>query len=309
MIEALNLTKQYGDVAALRGVSFAIGEGDIFGFIGPNGAGKTTTIKILATLVKPTTGDAKVCGESIHGNTRAIRTSIGYMPDSFGVYEEMRVDEYLEFFAAAYGIPGARRRKVVDDILKLVDLGSIADRLVGQLSRGTQQRLGLARVLVHDPKVLLLDEPASGLDPRARIEIRELIKELGRMGKTVLVSSHILSDLADICNKVGIIEKGRLVFTGTLAELAAKTRTRRVVVVAVEEGPERAQAALAEQPAVESVEVADGTLRLLLRDDPAATPAAVAESLVRAGLRLTLLQEEKPDLEDAFMQMTKGIVS
>jgi ABC-2 type transport system ATP-binding protein len=309
MIEALNLTKQYGDVPALRGVSFAIGEGDIFGFIGPNGAGKTTTIKILATLVKPTTGNAKVCGESIHGDTRKIRTRVGYMPDSFGVYEEMRVDEYLEFFAAAYGIPGARRRTVVDDILKLVDLGSIADRLVGQLSRGTQQRLGLARVLVHDPKVLLLDEPASGLDPRARIEIRELIKELGRMGKTVLVSSHILSDLADICNKVGIIEKGRLVFTGTMAELGAKTRTRRVVSVAVEEGGERAQAALAEHPAVESIEALDGALKLTLRDDPAATPAVVAEALVKAGLRLSLLQEEKPDLEDAFMQMTKGIVS
>jgi ABC-2 type transport system ATP-binding protein len=309
MIEATDLSKQYGDVAALRGVSFKIERGDIFGFIGPNGAGKTTTIKILATLVKPTGGDARICGESIHGDTRKIRTAIGYMPDSFGVYEEMRVDEYLEFFAAAYGLPAARRRTVVADILKLVDLAGIADRLVGQLSRGTQQRLGLARVLVHDPQVLLLDEPASGLDPRARIEIRELIKELGRMGKTVLVSSHILSDLADICNKVGIIEKGRLVFTGTLAELAAKTRTRRVVLVAVEEGPDRAREALQACPAVESAEVVDGTLKATLRDDPAAAPAAVAEALVKAGLRLSLLQEEKSDLEDAFMQMTKGIVS
>jgi ABC-2 type transport system ATP-binding protein len=307
MIEINGLTKRYGDVEALRGVSFRIDRGDIFGFIGPNGAGKTTTIKILSTLIQPTSGAARICGESIHGDTRKIRRMVGYMPDAFGVYDEMRVDEYLEFFAAAYGLERRRRRTVVEEILKLVDLAGLAGRLVGQLSRGTQQRLGLARVLVHDPQVLLLDEPASGLDPRARIEIRELIKELGRMGKTVLVSSHILSDLADICNKVGILEKGRLLFTGTLAELEAKTRQRRVVCVGTEEGPERAREALTGHPAAAAAEVKDGLLRVTLADG--ASPAALAETLVRAGLRLTRLQEEAHDLEDAFMQMTQGIVS
>jgi ABC-2 type transport system ATP-binding protein len=308
MIEVSTLTKTYGQTTAVRGISLAIAEGDIFGFIGPNGAGKTTTIRILATLIQPTSGDARVCGISVRKDPRKIRERVGYMPDSFGVYEEMRVDEYLEFFAAAYGLRGARRREVVAQILKLVELESIADKLVGHLSRGTQQRLGLARVLVHDPKVLLLDEPASGLDPRARIEIRELIKELGRMGKTVLVSSHILADLADICNKVGIIEKGRLLFTGTIAELSAKTQASRIVSVGAEEGPERVRAALEGLSGVAGLEVKDGTVRVSLHDG-AMTPASIAETVLKAGLRLSHLAEETPDLEDAFMRMTKGIVS
>ncbi len=216
MIEVEGLKKRYGTVEAVKDLTLRIGQGEIFGFIGPNGAGKTTTIRILATLLKPSAGLVRIGGYSLGKDAEKIRTLIGYMPDTFGVYEEMLVLEYLEFCAAAYGIRGPRRAQVVDDVLQLTDLVKHRTAVIGDLSRGMQQRLGLARVLVHDPKVLLLDEPASGLDPRARIEIRELIRELGRMGKTILLSSHILPELANLCTRIGIIEKGVLLFHGTV---------------------------------------------------------------------------------------------
>src|SRR5947207_3425949 len=233
MIETRDLTKMYGDLYALNRLTLKLDRGDVYGFIGPNGAGKTTTMRILATLLQPTWGEATVCGYSIYNNAKEIRRAIGFMPDFFGVYDDMKVIEYLEFFAAAYRIRGPKRRQVCDEVLDLVELGYKREALVTSLSRGMTQRLGLARVLLHDPQVLLLDEPASGLDPRARIEIRTLLKRLGSMGKTIMVSSHILPELADICNKVGIIERGELVFNDTVDELLKKVRPHTVLNINV----------------------------------------------------------------------------
>ncbi len=210
MIKTTNLTKKYGDMFAIRGINLDLEQGDLFGFIGPNGAGKTTTMRIIATLLTPTYGEAYVCDNSIYTNPKEIRRLVGYMPDFFGVYDDMTVIEYLEFFAAAYRIQGPARRERCDEMLNVVDLDFKRDAYANTLSRGQTQRLGLARVLLHDPQVLLLDEPLSGLDPRARIEMRNLLRKLGQMGKTIIVSSHILPELADICNKVGIINRGEM---------------------------------------------------------------------------------------------------
>src|SRR5436309_2831568 len=236
MIETRDLTKMYGELYALDRLTLQLDRGDVYGFIGPNGAGKTTTMRILATLLTPTWGEATVCGYSIYNGAKDIRRVIGYMPDFFGVYDDMKVIEYLEFFAAAYRIKGPERRKKCEQVLALVDLGYKRDALVTSLSRGMTQRLGLARVLLHEPKVLLLDEPASGLDPRARIEMRGLIKELRNMGITILLSSHILPELADICNKIGIIERGKLLFDGDVQTAIQKVRQRTRMTVCVGEG-------------------------------------------------------------------------
>src|SRR5438132_7937420 len=233
MIETRDLTKMYGELYALDRLTLQLEKGDVYGFIGPNGAGKTTTMRILATLLTPTWGEATVCGYSIYNNAKEIRRLMGYMPDFFGVCDDMRVLGYLEFFAPAYRLKGPERRRKCEQVLELVDLGYKRDALVTSLSRGMTQRLGLARVLLHEPQVLLLDEPASGLDPRARIEMRELIKELRKMNKTIMVSSHILPELADICNKIGIIEKGKLIFNGTVDEAIRKVRGNFVFTVSV----------------------------------------------------------------------------
>src|ERR1043166_525816 len=236
MIETRDLTKMYGDLYALNRLTLKLERGDVYGFVGPNGPGKTPTMRILATLLNPTWGEATVCGYSIYNNAKEIRHRIGYMPDFFGVYDDMKVTEYLEFFAAAYRIKGPDRRKKVDQVLELVDLGYKRDALVTSLSRGMTQRLGLARVLLHEPQVLLLDEPASGLDPRARIEMRELIKELRNMGKTIMLSSHILPELADMCNKIGIIERGKLLFDGDVEEAIRRVRGNFVYHAAAANG-------------------------------------------------------------------------
>src|SRR5215207_147562 len=233
MIETRDLTKKYGELFAIKSINLNLSRGDLFGFIGPNGAGKTTTMRILATLLNPSWGEAYVGGHSIYTRPKEIRRMIGYMPDFFGVYDDMKVIEYLEFFAAAYRIRGPKRRQVCDEVLDLVELGYKREALVTSLSRGMTQRLGLARVLLHDPQVLLLDEPASGLDPRARIEIRQLLKRLGATGKTILVSSHILPELADICNKIGIIERGQLLFDGDVQAAIRQVRQRTVYLIAV----------------------------------------------------------------------------
>src|ERR1043165_657157 len=260
MIETINLTKRYGELGALDNLNLTIGEGDCYGFIGPNGAGKTTTIKILATLLKPSSGQAQVAGFTIGYQKRQIRPMIGYVPDFMGAYEDMVVTEYLEFFAAAYNIHGQQRRKVVKDVLELTDLTYKATAEVNSLSRGMQQRLSLARVLLHDPKVLLMDDPASGLDPRARIEIRELLKELKRMGKTILISSHILPELADLCNKVGIIERGELIFAGTVDAAVKKAAIGQVMHVAVAERSADAANLLRATPGIAGVAVDDGVM-------------------------------------------------
>ncbi len=308
IIETINLTKRYGDLVALNNLSMAIEEGDCFGFIGPNGAGKTTTIKILATLLRPTWGEARIAGLSVGPvSARQVRSLIGYVPDYFGSYPDMCVREYLEFFAAAYSIHGAKRRQVCDDVLALTDLSYKVEDEVNGLSRGMKQRLSLARVLLHDPRVLLLDEPASGLDPRARIEIRELLKELHRLGKTILISSHILLELADLCNKVGIIERGQLVFTGTVTEILEKARVGRVVHVAVAERQPSALELIKQLPGVASAQAQDHDIRVAL-DGPQADPSLIARRLVEAGYRLIRLQEEQVNLETAFMRLTQGLV-
>ena len=308
MIETINLTKRYGDLMALANLNLQIEQGDCFGFIGPNGAGKTTTIKILATLLKPTWGEARIDGLSVGPvHARQVRGIIGYVPDYFGSYPDMVVREYLEFFAASYDIHGAQRKTVIDDVLNLTDLGYKADVEVNSLSRGMQQRLSVARVLLHDPKVLLLDEPASGLDPRARIEMRELLKELHRMGKTILISSHILLELADLCDKIGIIERGEIRFTGTVHEIMERARVGLVLNVAVAERTEAAMELIGSLPGVTDTEQSDGFLRVML-DTATGDPSAIAERLVASGFRLTRLEEEKVNLEMAFMRLTKGLV-
>jgi ABC-2 type transport system ATP-binding protein len=305
MIETNDLTKKYGDFYALESLDLKLDKGDLFGFIGPNGAGKTTTIRILATLLAPTWGEAYVCGYSIYTHPREIRRAIGYMPDIFGVYDDMRVIEYLEFFAAAYRIDGPERRKVAERSLELVDLAFKRDELVTSLSRGMTQRLGLARVLLHDPQVLLLDEPASGLDPRARIEMRGLLRRLQGLGKTILVSSHILPELADICNRVGIIEYGRLLACGDVQDLLAQVRGRTVMRIRVAGPPDAAARLLEGAAGVAAVEVRDGELLATLADE-AADPAALAATLVGAGHRLLSMREQEVNLETAFLELTKG---
>jgi ABC-2 type transport system ATP-binding protein len=309
MIETRDLTMKYGELFAVKSLNLKLDRGDVFGFIGPNGAGKTTTMRMLATLLNPTWGEAYVCGHSIYTHPKEIRRAIGYMPDFFGVYDDMKVIEYLEFFAAAYRIQGAARRKVCDNVLELVDLGYKRDAFVTSLSRGMTQRLGLARVLLHDPQVLLLDEPASGLDPRARIEIRGLLKELRSLGKTIMVSSHILPELADICNKVGIIERGELLVNSDVADVMKRVRTRTVLKVQVADETDRAAKLLSDHPSVDAVDPgADGELTVTLKAD-VADYSDLPAALVAAGLKLKLFKPEEVNLETAFMELTKGITA
>jgi ABC-2 type transport system ATP-binding protein len=312
MIETRDLTKKYGDLYALDRLTLKLDKGDVFGFIGPNGAGKTTTMRILATLLHPSWGEANVCGYSIYSGSKDIRRAIGYMPDFFGVYDDMKVIEYLEFFAAAYRIKGADRRKKCDQVLELVDLGYKRDALVTSLSRGMTQRLGLARVLLHDPQVLLLDEPASGLDPRARIEMRELIKELRGMNKTIMVSSHILPELADICNKIGIIERGKLLFNGDVETAIKQVRGKHVYMVSVGAADQNELAAkkMSAYPEIDSVDLEKDALsvKVTLRDGNE-DGTFIPERLIKDGFRLRSFKEEEIDLEDVFLGITKGITN
>ncbi len=311
MIETRELTKMYGDLYALDRLTLRLDKGDVYGFIGPNGAGKTTTMRILATLLNPTWGEATVCGYSIYNNAKEIRRLIGYMPDFFGVYDDMKVIEYLEFFAAAYRIKGPERRKKCEQVLELVDLGYKRDALVTSLSRGMTQRLGLARVLLHEPQVLLLDEPASGLDPRARIEMRELIKELRGMNKTIMVSSHILPELADICNKIGIIERGKLIFNNDVATAIRQVRQKHVFFVSVgKDQNELAAKRLETYTEVASAELTgEGeSIKVSLRDEQE-NGSFIPERLIAVGFRLKSFNEEEINLLNVFMSITKGITN
>jgi ABC-2 type transport system ATP-binding protein len=308
MIKTQDLTKVYGELHAINNLTLELAEGDLFGFIGPNGSGKTTTMRILATLLQPTWGEAAVCGYSIYTHPKEIRRLIGYMPDFFGVYDDMKVIEYLEFFAAAYRIKGPQRRQVCNDMLELVDLGYKREAFVTSLSRGMTQRLGLARVLLHDPKVLLLDEPASGLDPRARIEIRGLLKQLRKMGKTIMVSSHILPELADICNKVGIIERGELLVSANVADVMKQVRRRTLLNVAVTDNLEAAAKLLKQNSLVDNIDARDGKIFVTLKEN-VEDYSELATLLVQAGFKLKLFKEEEINLETAFMALTKGITA
>jgi ABC-2 type transport system ATP-binding protein len=309
VIETRQLTKRYGSLIAANEISLSLAPGDVFGFIGPNGSGKTTTMRMIATLLQPDYGEAYVCGQSIYTNPTEIRRLVGYMPDFFGVYDDMTVIEYLEFFAAAYRINGPGRRKVCEEKLELVDMAFKRDAMVNQLSRGQTQRIGLARTLLHDPQVLLLDEPASGLDPRARIEIRNLLRRLGQMKKTVIVSSHILPELADVCTRVGMIEKGILIVDGDVDEVMKKARQQQLLHVRVKENLAGAAEILAAHPLVDKVadSLQKGTLDVTLKpgvDDYSFLPSL----LIEKGYQLTLFREEEVNLETAFLALTKGLV-
>ncbi len=307
IIQTINLTKRYGKLVALNNLHLNIEEGECFGYIGPNGAGKTTTIKILATLLQPTWGEARVCGNVVGYESRKIRPLIGYVPDFFGAYEDMVVQEYLEFFASAYNITGKQRTRVVNDVLELTDLVFKVDALVDSLSRGMQQRLSIARVLLHDPKVLLLDEPASGLDPRARIEIRELLKELRRMGKTIIISSHILHELAELCTTVGIIEQGQLLYHGSISEIIRKVKTGTKINIRVTEQQDLAALLLQRTKGIKGVEQVDGQLIVEL-EKQTHDFSPLAKLLMENNFRIREIKEEEVNLETAFMRLTKGMV-
>jgi ABC-2 type transport system ATP-binding protein len=312
IVETRGLVKRYGRLTAVKELDLVVEEGAVFGFVGPNGAGKTTTMRILSTLLKPTAGEAWVAGCSVSKQRRGVRRAIGYMPDFFGVYGDMRVWEYLDFFSACYEIPADTRRRLVDDLLELVDLSHRRDDYVDALSRGMKQRLCLARALAHDPKVLILDEPASGLDPRARVEIRELLRELQAMGKTIFVSSHILLEIEEVCTHIGIIEAGQLVAMGTMEEVRQLVQSHRVLHVGLAGRIAEAQAWLVRQPGVVGVEPVtgngEGNLEIAFTGDDDALVRLLSE-MVGAGFPVLMFREAAGDLEDVFMRLTKGVVS
>ncbi|HFE67191.1 MAG TPA: ABC transporter ATP-binding protein [Chloroflexi bacterium] len=314
IIEFQNVTKKYGSLTALNDLNLTVEEGAVFGFIGPNGAGKTTTMRILTTLLKPTSGEAWVAGHSVTKDPRGVRRVIGYMPDFFGVYEDMKVWEYLDFFAACYDVPEITRIGMVDDLLALVDLSHKKDAFVESLSRGMKQRLCLARTLTHDPQVLILDEPASGLDPRARIEMRELLRELQNMGKTIFFSSHILSEVADICTSIAILEAGNLVAHGDMEEMKQQLRAHRLIQVKVLGETAPLQEFLLGKTAVHSIAAGEDAdlppdvVRFDFGGDDEAL-SGLLNQMVQAGLRIVSFQEEIGDLEDVFLQVTQGIVN
>ena len=304
-VEVRGLWVRYGATVAVRDLTFEIPQGEVFGFIGPNGAGKTSTIKVLATLLRPMGGAVKIGGIDVRLHPHDVRRHIGYMPDFFGVYDDLTVEEYLHFFAAAYRLDRQRRRAVVDDVLALTDLTEKRRTGVDALSRGMKQRLALARVLLHDPELLLLDEPASGLDPRARIEIRELLKELRHMGKTVLISSHILHELSQVCTRVGIIEAGRMVAEGSLDDIYQKLGLRRVVHVQLANESEELLSAMRAIPGVDSLERQVDRIALHVRQDALAMEDLLAR-LLGIGARVHMFQPEAMDMETAFMKLTEG---
>jgi ABC-2 type transport system ATP-binding protein len=308
MIELLNFTKRYGDLLAVDSLTLKIEPGEMFGFIGPNGAGKSTSIRFLATLLKATGGDGIVNGHRVSKDPLGVRRSVGYMPDNFGVYDGMKVWEFLDFFAVAYQIPRTRRRQVVGDVLELLDLTGKREAFVNSLSRGMKQRLCLAKTLVHDPPVLILDEPASGLDPRARVEVKALLKELRRMGKTILISSHILTELADCCTSIGIIERGKLLMCGPIDEVYHRIQRNRIVRIKFLDNVEAGVSILRSQPETRDVQIENNHVTVeLAADDQQA--AALLERILAAGVRVSSFAEKEPTLEDVFMMVTKGAVA
>ncbi len=309
MIEVVNFTKRYGDFVAVDDLSFSIGQGEIFGFIGPNGAGKSTTIRFLATLLRPTSGEGRIRGHSVTADPMAVRRVIGFMPDDFGVYDGMKVWEFLDFFAVAYEIPRTSRKKIIGEVLELLDLTHKRDDYVNGLSKGMKQRLCLAKTLVHDPPVLILDEPASGLDPRARLEMKALLGELRKMGKTILISSHILSELADFCTSIGIIERGKLLAAGSIQEIQQQIRSHRVLKVRLlDDSTDRAAAILRDDASIRLVETYDHTVSAEFEGGDQ-DMARLLGRLVHSGIAVQSFSEEPLSLEEVFMMITKGIVS
>jgi len=308
MIELIDFGKDYGDFTAVSSLNLKINAGEMYGFIGPNGAGKSTTIRFLATLIKATRGEGVINGHSVTRDPLAVRRSVGYMPDNFGVYDGMKVWEFLDFFAVAYQIPRARRKAVIGDVLELLDLTHKRDDFVNGLSRGMKQRLCIAKTLVHDPPVLILDEPTSGLDPRARLEVKALFRELRKMGKTILISSHILSELADSCTSIGIIERGQLLMHGPIDEVYRRIRGNRMIEIRFVEGMEQGLSLIRSYPQTRNVQIDDSraTVELEAEDEEVAT---LLDQLMRSGVRMRSFAEKDPTLEDVFMMVTKGLVT
>jgi ABC-2 type transport system ATP-binding protein len=314
IIEIDGLSKQYGTLTALNNLSLSVNEGEVVGFIGPNGAGKTTTMRILTTLLQPTLGQAWVAGYSVTEQAREVRKVIGYMPDFFGVYEDMKTWEYLDFFAACYDVPINDRQSLMNDLLSLVDLSHKKNEYVENLSRGMKQRLCLARTLAHDPKVLILDEPASGLDPRARIEMRELLRELKNMGKTIFFSSHILSEVADICTNIAILEAGTLVAFGDMAMMKKQLNPHRIIQARVLDGLHNIEELLLKDPRIltvlplEKENIQPGLVRFEFAGDDLALSELLSD-LIQTGLQIVSFHEEDGDLEDVFLKVTRGIIN
>jgi len=316
IIETKDLRKTYNKRHVVDGLALQVPEGAIYGFVGPNGAGKTTTMRMLTTLTRPTSGEAWVNGYAVSKDSRGVRQSIGYMPDQFGVYEDMRVWEYLDFFASCYDIPEAQRKPLVGDLLQLVDLMHRRDDMVDQLSAGLKQRLSLARTLAHDPKILILDEPAAALDPTARIEIRELLVELANMGKTIFFSTHILADVQEICTHIGIIENGKMIAQGSMAEMQAQLQPHSSLVIVTRTAPEREQLkewlhSIPQVTQVQDLPVTAGraSLKCAFTGDSEAVIALRRKLFTVETFTIIDVIEEKQDIETLFMRVTKGIVS
>ncbi len=308
MIELTNFGKDYGEFTAVGSVNMKIEAGELFGFIGPNGAGKSTSIRFLATLLKSTRGDGTVNGFSVNKQPMDVRRSIGYMPDDFGVYDGMKVWEFLDFFAVAYKIGRTQRKKVIGDVLELLDLTHKRDDFVNGLSRGMKQRLCLAKTLVHDPPVLILDEPTSGLDPRARIEVKALLKELRKMGKTIMISSHILSELADCCTSIGIIERGQLLMHGPIDSVYRQMRRNRIVEIRFVDNQDAGVSIVRSDPTMRGIEIDGDRVTAEFETDDQGL-ANLMKRLVDNGVKMRSFSDKDPTLEDVFMLVTKGLVA
>jgi ABC-2 type transport system ATP-binding protein len=308
MIEIVELTKRYGKFTALDSLSLQIEKGTVFGFVGQNGAGKSTTFSILATLLAPTSGTAYINGYNVQKDTKMVRRQIGYMPDFFGVYDQLKADEYLHFYGASYGIPLAERQKLIPQLLDLVNLTHKRDSYVDLLSRGMKQRLCLARSLIHDPEVLILDEPASGLDPRARVEMREILKELKSMGKTILISSHILPELAEMCDSLGIIDGGKLVAEGSVSDIQAKLQGEKMIIVKMINGLEQAITFFEDDPYVSKLvrREEENSLQFIYRGSSEEQTVLLKKAILHQ-LPIISFSEVETDLEDVFMEITRGV--
>ncbi|MGG4546773.1 ABC transporter ATP-binding protein [Rossellomorea marisflavi] len=308
MIEITNLSKSYGSFQALDGLTLSIGKGTVFGFVGQNGAGKSTTFSILATLLAPTSGRAKVNGYDVCEEPKMVRRQIGYMPDFFGVYDQLKAEEYLDFYGASYKIPAEERAALIPQLLELVNLSHKKDSYVDELSRGMKQRLCLARCLIHDPEVLILDEPASGLDPRARIEMREILRELKKMGKTILISSHILPELAEMCDEIGVIDNGKLVAHGSVADIQQQLEAEKIIEVKVRGMLESAASFFEDDPNLSSLEMNEElkTIKFLYKGSEV-QQAELLRLAILNGIAVVSFKETETDLEDVFMEITKGV--
>lgn len=308
MIEITGLTKKYGSFYALNDLNLTLSEGTVFGFVGANGAGKSTTFSILATLLQPTAGDAIINGKSVKTEPHEVRKQIGYMPDFFGVYDQLKADEYLDFYGASYGIPEPKRAELIPQLLELVNLSHKRYEYVDLLSRGMKQRLCLARALIHDPKVLILDEPASGLDPRARVEMRDILRQLKDMGKTILISSHILPELAEMCDEIGVIDGGKLIAHGSVSDIQAQLKGERLITVKLKGLTDRAARFFEEDPFVTGLEqdIEKHTITFKYRGSEDDQMRLLKHAL-EENLSVLSFAEQETDLEDVFMEITKGV--